>query len=109
MAICSDSNEIFVYNIGPNANHSAVEEESKEAGTSLFGFVKMNRKAIGERYLGKWTINTVFRKKLAFHEDESLIVVSMDGYYFKMDIGQGDNPTNIQDNTILTQPITGSF
>ena len=69
----------------------------------------MNRKAIGDRYMAKWTINTVFRKKLAFHEDESLIVVAMDGYYFKMDLAPGDNPTTIHDNTILTQPITGSF
>ena len=108
MAICSESNEIFVYNIGPNANQGAVEEESKENSGGFFGLVKI-RKAIGDRYFAKWTINTNLRKKLAFHEDESLIVVAMDGYYFKMDIVAGDNQSNIQDNTILTQSTTGSF
>ena len=45
---------------------------------------------------------TNFRKKLAFHEEENLIVISMDGYYFKMELKQGDNPSNVQDMTILS-------
>jgi len=45
-----------------------------------------NRKAIGDKYFAKWEINTSYKKKLAFNEEENLIVVSMDGYYFKMDL-----------------------
>ena len=49
--------------------------------------VKMNRKAIGDKYFAKWIIRSEAKKRLAFnYEEDTLICITMDGYYHKMEI-----------------------
>ena len=66
-----------------------------------------SNKVIGDRYYAKWNIQTGFKKKLAFNQEETqLVCVTMDGYYHKMAINNaGDNPSSISDDTFLSKNV----